>query len=141
MLTRISTADGRVNLQLQNLSAARAETILPNGGIILPAAQALVADGVGGADAETLNQTLDTAFTLDQLDMGDDEQVGQLIHRDGVQEVVDLLAAVQRQTGLQCRADNLIGTGLLQIAMMRSHLAVKASSAAGLASGICSKTT
>ena len=103
---------------------------------------------MGSADAETLDQALDAALTLDKVNVGDDEQVSQLIHRDGVQEVVDLLAAVQRQTGLQRRADDLIGTGLLQHlldvvadAMMRSHLASNASSAAALASGICSKTT
>ena len=69
---------------------------------------------MGSADAETLDQALDAALTLDKVNVGDDEQVSQLIHRDGVQEVVDLLAAVQRQTGLQRRADDLIGTGLLQ---------------------------
>ena len=49
---------------------------------------------MGSADAETLDQALDAALTLDKVNMGDDEQVSQLIHRDGVQEVVDLLAAV-----------------------------------------------
>ena len=82
MLKRISTADGRVNLLLQDLSAARAEAVLTDGGLVLPAAQALVASRMGSADAETLDQALDAALTLDKVNVGDDEQVSQLIHRD-----------------------------------------------------------
>ena len=69
---------------------------------------------MGSTDAKTLNQALDAALTLNEVNVRDDEQISQLIHRDGVQEVIDLLAAIKRQAGFQRRANDLIGTGLLQ---------------------------
>ena len=69
---------------------------------------------MGNAHAQALGQTPHAAFALDQIHMGNDHQIGQLIHRDGVQEVIHFIAAVQGNGSFQRGTDGLIGTGLLQ---------------------------
>mgnify|MGYP000196501879 FL=1 len=81
---------------------------------VLPAALALVTGGVCSSNAQALDSAGCAAFALDQLHMGDDHQVGQLVHRDAVEQVVDGVIAVQSDGSLERSADLLICTGLLE---------------------------
>ena len=81
---------------------------------VLPAALALLANSVSCSNAKTLNGRGRTALTLDQLHMGNDHQVSQLVHGDAVQQVVDGIVAVQGDSSLQRSTNGLLGTGLLQ---------------------------
>ena len=81
---------------------------------VFPAALALVAGGVCSSNAQALDSAGCAAFALDQLHMGDDHQVGQLVHRDAVEQVVDGVIAVQSDGSLERSADLLICTGLLE---------------------------
>ena len=74
---------------------------------VLPAALALVAGGVCSSNAQALDGAGCAAFALDQLHMGDDHQVGQLVHRDAVEQVVDGVIAVQGDGSLQRSTDDL----------------------------------
>ena len=88
--------------------------VAADGSRVLPAALALVAGGVCSCNAQALDSAGSAALALDQLHMGDDHQVGQLVHGDAVQQVIDGIAAVQGDGSFQRSADQLFGTGLLQ---------------------------
>ena len=81
---------------------------------VLPAALALLANSMSSSNAKTLNGRGRTALTLDQLHMGNDHQVSQLVHGDAVQQVIDGIVAVQGDSSLQRSTNGLLGTGLLQ---------------------------
>ena len=83
-------------------------------GGVLPAALALVARGVLGGDAQTLDGRGRAALAPDQLDPGDDHQIGQLVHRDAVEQVVGLAAAVEGDGRLEGGADLLVVAGGLE---------------------------
>ena len=108
--------------------------VAADGSRILPAALALFAGGVGRCNAQAFDGAGSTAFALDQLHLGDDHQVGQLIHGDAVQQIIDGIIAVQGNGSFQRSTDDLFGTGLLQhlldLVTHCAHLALKASSAA-----------
>ena len=69
--------------------------VAADGSRILPAALALFAGSVGRCNAQAFDGAGSTAFALDQLHLGDDHQVGQLIHGDAVQQIIDGIIAVQ----------------------------------------------
>lgn len=81
---------------------------------ILPAALALFAGSMCSSNAQTLNSGGRTTLALDQLHMGDDHQVSQLIHGNAVQQVIDGIIAVQGNGSFQRSTDGLFCTGLLQ---------------------------
>ena len=60
---------------------------------ILPAALALFTGGVCSSNAQPLNSGGRTTLALDQLHMGDDHQVSQLVHGNAVQQVIDGIVA------------------------------------------------
>ena len=81
---------------------------------VLPAALALVAGGVCSSNAQTINSGGGATLALDQLHMGDDHQVSQLVHGNAVQQVIDGIIAVQGNGSFQRSTDGLFCTGLLQ---------------------------
>ena len=85
-----------------------------DGGRVLPAALALLAGGVSRSNAQTFDSAGSAALTLDQLHMRDDHQVGQLVHGDAVQQIIDGVIAVQGDGSFQRSTDGLLGTGLFQ---------------------------
>ena len=66
------------------------------------------------SNAQTLNSGGGTTLALDQLHMGDDHQVSQLVHGNAVQQVIDGIIAVQGNGSFQRSTDGLFCTGLLQ---------------------------